>query len=174
MGATATPGVVERVQYLAFSLAGQDLALDIARVRGIVPYREVKVLAVAPSWLRGVAQVHGQAVPVVDLADKFGRGQLTPTPASSIISVEARLGREPIVMGIAADDVSQVVDLDVAGLAPPPAFGVGIRVDYLIGFAKDRGKLTLLVDIDKLLTTHETLQMADAVASFLKASPSQT
>ncbi len=150
--ATAEPS-----QYLTFYLAGEEYALGILRVKEILEYDTLTTVPQTPPWIRGVINLRGSVVPVVDLAVKFG---LPPTPVTKrtcIVIVEVTLAGQPTVMGILADAVSQVMDLATADIAAPPTFGTAVRVDFLQGMGKVGTKFVLILDVDQVLAAPELL-----------------
>lgn len=139
-------------QYLTFELAGEEYALGILRVKEILEYDTLTRVPNAPTAVRGVINLRGNVVPVVDLALKFGLAATTVTKRTCIVIVEARVGGEDVVMGVLADAVSQVVELADSDIAPPPSFGARVRAEQLLGMAKlDARKFALMLDIDRVL-----------------------
>jgi purine-binding chemotaxis protein CheW len=169
-----SPQIRERAQYLTFWVADEEYAIGVLRVREIVTFGTVRRVPRTPPWIRGVVSLRTQVVPVVDLAAKLGLPATTPARDTCIIVVEAELGSERVVMGVVADRVSQVIDLGRGEIIPPPPFGSRIRVEYLIGLAKTDQRITLLLDIDKVLSADEILAIADAAATTDGATPPES
>lgn len=139
-------------QYLSFQLAGEEFAFGILRVKEILEYDTLTRVPNAPPAVRGVINLRGAVVPVVDLATLFGLPATTVTKRSCVIIVEVRVDEQELVMGILADAVNQVIELAPETIEPPPAFGSRVRVEYLIGMGKlDARKFVLILDIDRLL-----------------------
>ena len=140
-------------QFLSFQLAGEEFAFGILRVREILEYDTITRVPSAPSGVRGVINLRGSVVPVVDLALLFGLAPTAVTKRTCIVIVEVRVDDAEIVMGVLADAVSQVIDLGPDAIEPPPAFGSRVRVEYLVGMGKvDARKFVLILDIDRLLS----------------------
>jgi purine-binding chemotaxis protein CheW len=142
-------------QYLTFQLAGEEYALDIMQVREIIEYGRITHVPQTPPSIRGVINLRGNVVPVIDLAFKF---TATPSPITGrtcIIIGEANLKGEPAVVGVIADAVSKVVELTDDEILPTPAFGTGVRVDYLHGMGRAGAKFLLLLDLDRVLSNLE-------------------
>jgi purine-binding chemotaxis protein CheW len=154
---SAVQEVVEQTQVLTFSLAGEEYAIGILRVREILEYDTLTKVPQTPPCIRGVINLRGSVVPVVDLAVKFGLAETPITKRTCIVIVEVDLEGTQMVMGVMADGVSQVRDLAPAELLPPPAFGTRVRVDYLRGMGKIGKKFVLLLDIDRVLGAAELL-----------------
>jgi purine-binding chemotaxis protein CheW len=153
-------------QYLTFFIAGEEYAVSIMHVTDIIECGDVTRVPGTPSWIRGVHNLRGAVVPVVDLALKFGMSATEITRRTCIVIVEIRIEDEPLVMGVMADSVHQVVDLRPEDIQPPPAFGPNVRVDCILGVAGDT-KLVLLLDIDKVLSSNELLTAASVIEAEL-------
>ncbi len=158
---TAVPDV-ETSQHLTFRIAEEEYAVGILQVREIIQYEEVTRVPMTPQWIRGVINLRGSVVPVVDLAVKLGLAASPVTRTTCIVIVEVTLGSERTVMGVLADSVSQVIDLDPGSIEPPPPFGTRARVDYLLGMGRIGHHFALVLDIDRVLSADEVL---DAVAT---------
>lgn len=149
---TAVQTAAGQVQYLTFQLAGEEFAFGILRVKEILEYDTITRVPNAPATVRGVINLRGSVVPVVDLALLFGLPATAVTRRTCIVIVEARVDERDLVMGVLADAVSQVIDLGPDAIEPPPAFGSRVRVEYLTGMGKlDARKFVLILDIDRLL-----------------------
>jgi purine-binding chemotaxis protein CheW len=130
-------------------------------VKEIIEYQPLTRVPSTPSWIRGVVNLRGAVVPVVDLAVKFGLPERTVTKRTCLVIVELAFEGERTVMGIVVDAVSQVMSLSAADIEPTPAFGTQCRVDYLLGMAKVDKKFVLLLDMDRVLSADEILAALD-------------
>jgi purine-binding chemotaxis protein CheW len=148
-------------QFLTFQVAGEEYALGVLRVREILEYGVVTRVPLTPPWIRGVFNLRGGVVPVVDLAVKFGVPRGETTPRTCIVIVEASLGGEAALMGLVADAVNQVLELRPEDIEAPPTFGTRVRIDYLLGVAKAEKRFVLLLDIDRVLSSDELLTLAE-------------
>jgi purine-binding chemotaxis protein CheW len=157
-----SPTEIPNRQFLSFYVAGQEYALGILQVREIIEYGVVTRVPATPTWIRGVFNLRGGVVPVVDLAVKFGLPAGEITSRTCIIVVEADLGGETTLMGIVADAVSQVMELRPEDIEAPPPFGTRVRLEYLLGMARADKRFVLLLDIDKILASDELLHVQDA------------
>jgi purine-binding chemotaxis protein CheW len=153
----------QNVQLLTFAVAGEEYAVGILRVREIIQYEDVTKVPMTPPWVRGVMNLRGSVVPVVDLAVKFGLSETPVGPTTCAVIVEVELAGQFAVMGVMADSVDQVVDLPVTGIEPPPPFGTRVRVEYLQGMAKLENGLALVLDIDRVLSADELLAVVQAI-----------
>jgi purine-binding chemotaxis protein CheW len=153
----------ERQQYLAFSLAGGDYAVGILKVKEILQYEEVTPVPSTPPSIRGVLNLRGSVVPVVDLTVKFGAPAAGVTKRTGVLVVETMLDGVAAVMGLVANAVSEVIELRADDIEAAPAFGSHVHVDYLLGMGKVGKKFVLLLDIDRVLSADER-ELAAAAA----------
>ena len=153
-------------EFLIFTLGAEEYGIDILKVQEIRGYDSVTRIANAPEFIKGVINLRGSVVPVVDLAVKFGRIPSPVTRRSCIVVVEVQRDGQRTVMGIAADRVSQVAELAPGTIEPAPDFGTGVRSDWLHGLGRSDKRFILLLNTDRVLTTDEqqvlpTTTMAD-------------
>ena len=167
--ATIEKEVVEPEQYLTFLLAGEEYALSLLEAREIIKYDTVTPVPKTPKWIRGVINLRGSVVPVVDLGVKLGIGERPVTKTSCIIIVEGQVENRNSLMGVMADALSQVIDIAAGDIRQVPAFGTHIKVDYLQGMAQVGKKFVLLLDINKVLSADETLDLSEAVTDVREA-----
>src|SRR5262245_64240491 len=126
----STQGVAaEETQYLGFHVADEEYAVGILRVREILEFDTLTKVPGTPPSIRGVINLRGRVVPVVDLAVKLGLPPSTATRETCIVVVETEVEGERAVMGVLVDSVSQVIDLPSSEVQPPPPFGTHVRVD---------------------------------------------
>jgi len=155
-------------QYLTFFLRGEEYAVPILRVKEIIEYESVTRIPTTPLHVRGVMNLRGAVLPVIDLGAKFGCPETATTRTTCIVIVETQLDDDLLVVGVMADGVSQVVDLPQSSIEPPPPFGTSVRVDFLTGMGKLDGRLVLVLDIDRILSPvvdiQETVVAAEAAA----------
>jgi purine-binding chemotaxis protein CheW len=145
-------------RYLTFALAGEVYALPILDITEIMEYRALTVVPMMPSFLRGVINLRGRVVPVVDMAARFGRGHTEVARRTSIIIVEIpdRTGEGTSThMGIMVDAVNKVVHLGAEDIEPPPAFGAGIRADFISGMARYDTHFVIVLDASRVLSVDE-------------------
>ena len=149
-------------QYLTFFIRGEEYAVAILRVKEIIEFETVTRVPTTPAHVRGVINLRGAVLPVVDLAAKFGHRPSEPSRTTCIVVVETRLGDELLTIGMLADAVSQVLEIADQEIEPPPPFGTNIRVDFLVGMAKLDDRLAIVLDIDCILSPAEAQQAIDA------------
>ena len=143
----------EPAQYLTFMLAQEQFAIGILGIKEIIEYQGVTEVPMMPPCVRGVINLRGAVVPVVDLLARFGRPSSAVTKRTCVVIVEAACGAdERQVMGLLVDAVNEVLDISDADIEPPPAFGARLRSDFIQGVGKVRGKFVLLLDVDRALS----------------------
>lgn len=157
-----SPSVAARTQYLSFAIASEEYAVDILRVREIIEYDTLTRVPAMPPAVRGVINLRGRVVPVVDLAARFGMPPLPITRRSCIVLVEVA-GETPLVVGIITDAVSQVLELAPDDLEPPPAFGTAIGAEFLDGMSEAGKKFVMVLNVDRALAAAALQVPADAL-----------
>jgi purine-binding chemotaxis protein CheW len=161
-------------QYLTFLMRGEEYAVGILRVREIIEYETITRVPATPPHVRGVINLRGAVLPVVDLAAKFGHGLTAPTRTTCIVVVETRVDEDELLtVGILADAVSEVVDIPADAIEPPPSFGTHVRIDFLTGMGKLDGHLVLVLDLDRVLSPVELEQTIDAINNDAVAETAQ-
>jgi purine-binding chemotaxis protein CheW len=160
----ATKEAVEQQQYLTFLLANEECAISILKVREIIEYETVTTVPKMPQWVRGVINLRGAVVPVVDLGAKFNMEQKPLSKTTCIVIVETQFENQETIVGLLADAVSQVMELSPDDIQPVPDFGTRVNMDYLLGMAKSGRKFALLLDVDKVLTTEELHDLSEISA----------
>ena len=147
-------------QYLSFIIDGEEYAIGILQVKEIIRYETVTKVPTTPRWIRGVLNLRGLVVPVVDLAAKFGLRETPITGQTCVVIVETDLDGDKTLMGVVADAVSQVRDFRADDIGEPPPFGTRIRVDYIVGMGKVGKKFVHILDIDSVLSAAELMAVA--------------
>jgi purine-binding chemotaxis protein CheW len=160
------------VQYLTFLTAGEEYAISIVKVREIIEYEAVTTVPKTPIWIRGVTNLRGKVVPVVDLAVKFGLPSSKISKFSCIIITEVMFQGENLTMGVLADSVSQVIELSADEIEAAPPFGTRVKTEYLLGMGALGKKFCLILDIDKVLSTDELLAVSESLDEDSAGAPS--
>ena len=142
----------QQSQYLTFIVGDVEYGIGILRAKEIIEYGTITTVPNAPHFVRGVINLRGRVVPVVDLAVRFGRRPAEVTRRSCIVIVEVDRDGTLDVVGVVADRVSQVAELPPSVIEPPPAFGTGVRTDWLLGLGRAEKGFVLLLDTDRVLT----------------------
>jgi purine-binding chemotaxis protein CheW len=150
-------------QYLTFMIGGEEYAISLLKVKEIIEYDTVTEVPKTPEWVRGVINLRGSVVPVIDLAVKFRLPASVAGKLTCIVITEVECEGEATVMGVMADAVRQVIDLKPRDVEEPPTFGTRVKVDYLLGMARSGKKFCLILDTEKVLSTGELLELPDSV-----------
>ena len=152
-------------QYLTFMIGREEYAVSLLKVKEIIEYDTVTQIPKTPEWIRGVINLRGSVVPVIDLAVKFRQAPSVAGKLTCIVITEmlngVQSGEEAAVMGVMADSVRQVIDLRPQDIEEPPTFGTRVKVDYLLGMARSGKKFCLLLDTEKVLSTDELLELPE-------------
>jgi purine-binding chemotaxis protein CheW len=152
---TATARANRAGKYLTFVLADETYGLEILKVREIIGLMDVTAVPQTPSFVKGVINLRGKVIPVMDLRLKFGMPAGTTTDETCIIVVD--VGQ--VEMGILVDHVSEVLSIDAADIQDTPSFGTNIDTSFILGIGKAGGKVSILLDIGKVLSTAELAAM---------------
>ncbi len=160
----APDALTEQQQYLTFSLGEEMFAIGILAIREIIEYGCLTEVPMVPPFIRGVINLRGSVVPVVDMAVRFGRpaGQITKRTCIVIIETgdPASSGGHAQQMGIVVDAVSEVLEIPPADIEPPPEFGARIRIDFISGMGKVNGKFVVMLDVNRILALDEVAVLA--------------
>ncbi|KQZ32131.1 chemotaxis protein CheW [Duganella sp. Root1480D1] len=150
-------------QYLSFRLGEETFGLGILAVREIIEYGGVTDVPMMPPCVRGVINLRGAVVPVLDLAARFGRPPGIIGRRSCIVIVESGAAPEQQVLGLLVDAVNAVLDIGAGQIEPPPSFGAGLRNDFITGIGKVNGNFVILVNLESVLNVPEIAAMAGDV-----------
>jgi purine-binding chemotaxis protein CheW len=145
-------------QYLTFFLGGEEYAVSILQVREIIEFGNVTRVPSTPACVRGVINLRGSVLPVIDPSVKFGFIASEPTKQTCIVVVETELDGQSTVIGIMTDAVNQVVELRDEQILPPPSFGTRVHLDFLHGLGQVGEGFVLILNLGRLLTTEELLE----------------
>jgi purine-binding chemotaxis protein CheW len=141
-------------KYLTFELGGEEYGLEILKVKEIIGIMNITSVPQTPKYLKGVINLRGKVIPVIDLRSKFGMDYLDYNERTCIIVVEiVNKSGNKVIMGIVVDSVSEVLNIKAEEIEDTPTFGVSLNTDYILGMAKVRGTVKILLDIDKVLTS---------------------
>jgi purine-binding chemotaxis protein CheW len=138
-------------KYLTFFLRGEEYGLEILKVQEIIGMMEITPVPRTPDFIRGVINLRGKVIPIICLRLKFGMEAVAQTEQTCIIVVQAR----GLQMGIVVDKVSEVLDIASEDIEDAPSFGADVESDYILGIGKSEGRVKLLLDIDRVLTSEE-------------------
>jgi purine-binding chemotaxis protein CheW len=143
------------IQYLTFKLEDEVFATDIAQVREVLEYSQVTKVPRTPDYMRGVINLRGHVVPVLDLKLRFGMQLTEQTVNTCIIIVEIHMGGELTIIGALADSVQEVIDMDPSTIQAPPKIGTKLNTDFIKGMCKRDEKFVIILDIEKIFSSDE-------------------
>ncbi len=138
-------------KYLTFALANEEYGLEILKVREIIGYIDVTAVPQTPHHVKGVINLRGQVIPVVDLRAKFGIETTEVTEQTCIIVVEIAEGNRTCSTGIIVDHVQEVLDIGTEAIEEAPQFGASVNTDFILGMGKVEDSVKILLDIDRVL-----------------------
>jgi purine-binding chemotaxis protein CheW len=142
-------------KYLIFHLGAEEFGTEVLKVREIMGIQDITDVPQTPAYVKGVINLRGKVIPVVDLRIKFGLAPEEYTPRTCIIVVRTHQEGEELMIGIIVDGVAEVLTLVDSDIEDTPDFGPGVVTPYLLGMAKIKGKVKILLDIDQVLSTNE-------------------
>jgi purine-binding chemotaxis protein CheW len=151
----------EQTQYLTFMLDKETFAIGILAIKEIIEYHDLTTVPMMPDTVRGVLNLRGSVVPVIDLAIRFGRQPTVIRRRTCIVIVEVESGDERLDIGVIVDAVNQVIEIPPAEIEPPPPFGARIRSDFIQGMGKVDGKFVILLDVAHVLSVEEMGMLAE-------------
>ena len=152
-------------QYLTFALGGEMFAVGILNVKEIIEYGNLTEIPMMPTFIRGVINLRGSVVPVIDLAARFGGSPAELGKRTCIVIVEVADADTQHDIGIMVDAVSEVLDIPASEIEPPPSFGAKIRADFIFGMGKVGGKFVIILNIDKVLSVEEIALLTGSAAT---------
>jgi purine-binding chemotaxis protein CheW len=155
-------------KYLSFTLQGEVYAMGIEQVKEIIEFGPITLVPMMPAFMRGVINLRGMVVPVIDLSRRFG-GEPSPVGRRTCVVILELPASEasdigPQVIGVIVDAVNAVLDIAAAAIEPPPSFGTGIRPDFLQGMGKVKERFVLILNVQKTLSLEELKDLRDAPA----------
>jgi purine-binding chemotaxis protein CheW len=156
-------------QYLTFVLSGEIFAIGILAIKEIIEYTSLTAVPMTPDYVRGVINLRGAVVPVLDLSVRFGKEASPVTKRTCIVIIEVGAGSQRHDIGVVVDAVNAVLDFPAAEIEPPPSFGTRIRTDFIQGMGKVGGKFVILLDVNRVLATDELVALPDAVPGDIAA-----
>lgn len=147
--------MIETTQYLSFTLDGEVFALDISKVREVMDFTTMTKVPGTPEFMRGVINLRGSVVPVVDLRLKFGMSKAEKTVNTCIIIAEVPLDGDATVIGALADSVQEVFELRTDQMEPPPRIGRRLDTEFIKGMGKCDEQFIIILDIDRVFSSDE-------------------
>ncbi len=151
----------QTTQYLTFNLGEETFALEIDKVREVLDFTTVTKVPRTPDFMRGVINLRGSVVPVVDLRLKFGMSRTEQSVRTCVIIAEVTVDGETAVLGTLADSVQEVLDLGAADISEAPKIGTKLRTDFIRGMGKRDDRFIIILDIDKIFSGNEITYARD-------------
>ncbi len=148
-------GITETSQYLTFKLDQEIYALDITQVREVLDFSEITKVPRMPDFMRGVINLRGGVVPVVDLRLKFGMTRTEKTVDTCVIIIDLAIEGETTLLGALADSVQEVMTMEPDQISPPPRIGTRLDTEFIKGMGKKNDEFVIIVDIDKVFSLDE-------------------
>lgn len=151
-------------QYLAFGLGGESFALPLEHVREIIEFDQLTSIPLMPPFLRGVLNLRGAVVPVIDLQSRFGRGETVISRRTCVVIVEVKQDESTQLLGALVDAVNEVLSADPSQVERRPAFGTGLRADFVDGILNLDHRFIVTLDIDHVLSVEEMAELMGSTA----------
>jgi purine-binding chemotaxis protein CheW len=149
-------------KYLTFSLAGEEYGIGILKIREIIGMMPITSVPETPHFVKGVINLRGKVIPVIDLRLRFGMMEIDYTERTCIIVVEIQGPGKVVAIGIVVDAVSEVLNIKAEDIEDPPAFGIRLNTDYILGMAKMGKGVKLLLEIDRVLGAEDLILLKEA------------
>ena len=149
-------------QYLTFRIGNENYGLELSQTREIIEFSGITEVPLMPNFLRGVINLRGEVVPVIDLAVRLGRKPIEVQKRTCIIVVELQNSEQNHVLGLLADSVSEVIDMNDDNIEDAPSFGANIRADFIQGIAKRDDEFVVLLDANNALSIRELAHLVEA------------
>jgi len=158
-------GIRETLQYLSFRLDEEEFALEISKVREVLDYTRITKIPNTPEFMKGVINLRGVGVPVVDLNRKFGVRDTAHTVNTRIIIGDVIVGDEGLVLGVMADSVNEVMELEPDNIEPAPKIGTNLNTDFLKGMGKRDEEFIMILDIDRIFAADDLPTVRQGIRS---------
>jgi purine-binding chemotaxis protein CheW len=152
----------EQNQYLTFQLGGEMFAIGILNIKEIIEYGSLTEVPMMPGFIRGVINLRGAVVPVVDLSARFGRKRTEVTRRTCIVIIEVETDDEKHDVGLVVDSVSEVLEIAAGEIEPAPSFGTRIRADFIHGMGKVNGKFVIILSVNDVLSLDDLAMLENA------------
>jgi len=146
---------LEQQQFLTFSLREELFAINIRPIKEIIEYGQLTKVPMVPEFVRGVINVRGNVVPIIDLSMRFGWPTTPVTKRSCIVIVEVESEGESLEIGVLVDAVSEVIDISLTDIEPAPSFGAKLRTDFIQGMGKVNNEFIVLLNVSHVLSVDE-------------------
>lgn len=152
----------ESCQYMTFKLGDELFAINVSQVREVLEVLQITKVPTAPAYMRGVVNVRGQAIPVVDMRLRFGLPSVSDTVNTRIIVMELTIDGETAVIGGLADSVHEVIELEQGNINPPPHIAMRWRTDFILGMGKRGDEFIIILDVNAVFSSEDVLAVSNA------------
>ena len=160
-------------QYLTFALGKDTFAVDIAPIREIIEYPGLTEIPMMPDFLRGVINLRGAVVPVIDLSVRFGRGETAIGRRTCVVIIEIAIDDGQHALGILVDGVNEVLEVEGSQIESRPEFGMGMRADFVNGMIRIDGRFIIILDVNQVLSSNELMALVDQSSGGYEPSGAQ-
>ncbi|KGE72046.1 chemotaxis protein CheW [Spirochaeta lutea] len=154
----------DQSQYLTFTLDGDEYAVEVTQVREVLEMTELTKIPRMPGWMKGVINIRGSVVPVVDLRTRFGMPEIQLTMDSRIVVMDIQAGEDQLVLGCLADSVQEVITLPGEQIDPPPRMGTRLDSDFITGVGKRDDQFIILLNMSRVFTQDDYLELGQTKA----------
>jgi purine-binding chemotaxis protein CheW len=158
----AVDSTARMATYLTFTLGDEQYAVDVTKAREVLEITSITKVPRTPAFMRGVINLRGSVVPVCDMKTKFGMGETGRTVDSRVVVMEIVYGGENAVVGVLADSVQEVIELDAGQIEPPPKIGMSIDTEFIRGMGKRNDDFIIILDIDRVFSPEDMAHMEEA------------
>lgn len=152
-GSAAASRLCQPGKYLTFRLGSEEYGFEILKVREIIGLMEITPVPRTPDYIRGVINLRGKVIPVINLRLKFGMEVTDDTEETCVVVLEVAAGDGSIMTGVVVDAVSEVLDVSSEQIEDTPAFGTDVNLDFILGIGKIKNEVKMLLDVDKIIDT---------------------
>lgn len=158
-------------QYLTFVLGQETYAVNILSIKEIIEHSQLTEVPMMPAFIRGVINLRGRVVPVIDLQARFGKGQTETGRRTCVVILESFSDEGEFDMGIMVDAVNEVIEIAAEDVEPAPSFGAAIKTDFIQGMGKVNGKFVIILGVDRVLSVDEMATLVDISGQEAAESP---
>lgn len=151
-------------QHLAFTLNGEVFAIEILQIREIIEFGALTEVPMMPPTIRGVINLRGAVVPVIDLSARFGRGPSAVARRTCIVIIEVHMEETSQTLGVMVDAVNEVMEIAAEDVKPAPAFGARIRTDFIAGMGRVNGRFVIILDVARVFSLDELATLGNVAA----------
>jgi purine-binding chemotaxis protein CheW len=151
-------------QHLAFTLNGEIYAIEILQIREIIEFGTLTEVPMMPPTIRGVINLRGAVVPVIDLSARFGRGPSAVARRTCIVIIEVHMEEMRQTLGVMVDAVNEVMEIPQEDVEPAPAFGARIRTDFIAGMGRVNGRFVIILDVARVFSLDELASLGNVAA----------